>query len=262
MPYQYVEVKNAGKAIALVTLKRPEKCNALSLQLMEELATAFEGLQKDSAYRVAILQAEGKVFCAGMDLRETAEAALIEKMAQHVARLLKAIYTSPLVTIAAVQGDAIAGGAGLVAACDYALIVKGARMGFPETRRGLVAAQVSTLLCRQMRMRDVRELLLLGELVSSDRAVSMGLVNREVAAKNLLEEALKVAAVVLQGAPEATKDTKRLLDSLDPASFFDDLEIALSFHQSARHSEEAKEGINAFLEKRSPKWSYKDHAPV
>lgn len=262
MTYQYIEVKTIGQSMVVVTLNRPEKCNALSLALMEELSAAFEGFQKHPSIRVAILHGAGKVFCAGLDLRETSEVALIEKMAQHVARLLKAVYTSPLVTIAAVQGDAVAGGAGLVAACDYALIASGARIGFPEIRRGLVAAQVSTLLCRQMRMRDVRELLLLGELVSGARAVGMGLVNRLVAGEDLMAEAVKVAETVLQGAPEATRETKRLLDSLDPANFFDDLEMALSFHQSARQSEEAKEGVNAFLEKRPPIWSHKDHAAI
>lgn len=260
MTNQYLEIKNIGDSILLLTLNRPEKRNALNLQLMEELSGVFESFQRSSPYRIAILHAHGSAFCAGLDLRESAEHHLIEKTTQHVARLLKAIYTSHLVTIAAVQGDAIAGGAGLVAACDYALVANEARMGFPETRRGLIAAQVSTLLCRQMRMRDVRELLLLGELVDSGRAVAMGLANRAVEKNKLLDEAVRVAEIILQGAPEAVKDTKRLLDSLDPASFFNDLEIALSFHQSARHSEEAKEGIAAFLEKRTPQWD--GHATI
>ncbi len=262
MAYKYLEVKDACASIAQITLKREEKRNALCLDLMEELTAAFEALAKQEAMRIVILQGTGSVFCAGLDLQESADHALVEKMAQHVARLLKTIYTSPLVTIAAVQGDAIAGGAGIVAACDYALLTKGARMGFPETKRGLVAAQVATLLCRQMRMRDVRELLLLGELVDSERAVAMGLANRQVDKDKLLPEAMRVAGLILQGAPTATKDTKRLLDNLDPANFFDDLEMALSFHQSARLSEEAKEGVAAFLEKRAPIWSHKAHAAI
>lgn len=255
MSYQYLIVKGIGEAIVSVSLNRPEKRNALNMVLMEELSSVFEELQHHNSRRVVILSGQGSAFCSGLDLQEAADNTLVEKMAQHVARLLTAIFTSKLVTIAAVQGDAIAGGAGLVAACDYALIADGARMGFPETRRGLVAAQVATLLCRQMRMRDVRELLLFGELVDSQRAVAMGLVNRAAEQDVLMDEARNWADKVLLGAPEATRDTKRLLDKLDPANFFEDLEMALSFHQSARLSAEAREGVAAFLEKRLPEWS-------
>jgi methylglutaconyl-CoA hydratase len=190
-----------------------------------------------------------------MDLFENADNALISVTAQHVTRLYNAIHLCPIVTIAAVQGDAIAGGGGLVAACDYALIAKGARMGFPEIKRGLIAAQVSALLCRQICLRDIRELLLFGELVDSSRAVEMRLANREVEGRFLMEEAIKTTKKVLIGAPGAIKSTKQLLNKLDPTDFFEVIDTVLSFYQSARHSEEAKEGISAFLEKREPKWN-------
>lgn len=254
MSYEHVIVKGLDHEIITIALNRPEKRNALNLQLMEELSSIFEELQHQTTRRVAILTGQGEAFCAGLDLREAADTTLVEKMAQHVARLLTAIYTSKLVTIAAVQGDAIAGGAGLVAACDYALMANGARIGFPETRRGLVAAQVATLLCRQIRMRDVRELLLVGELIDSQQAHAIGLVNRSVDKEILLEEARRIADHILLGGPEAIRDTKHLLDKLDPTNFFKDLETALSFHQSARQSAEAKEGVAAFLEKRPPNW--------
>lgn len=255
MTYRYLTVKSLGETIVSVNLNRPEKRNALNTILMEELSSVFEELQHHLSRRVVIISGQGEVFCAGMDLQEAADPMLVEKMAQHVARMLTAIYTSKLVTIAAVQGDAVAGGAGLVAACDYALMAHEARIGFPETRRGLVAAQVATLLCRQMRMRDVRELLLLGELIDSQKAVSMGLVNKAVDKEVLMDEARHIADQVLLGAPEATRETKRLLDKLNPANFFKDLETALSFHHSARQSAEAKEGVSAFLEKRPPNWN-------
>lgn len=254
MTFQHITVEEVIEGVAVVTLNRPEKRNALNLTLMEELTAAFEEYQKNSTYRVIIVTGAGEAFCAGLDLYEAADHTLIEKTAQHVTHMLTAIYTSSMVTIAAVQGDAAAGGAGLVMACDCALMARGARIGFPEIRRGLIAAQVSTLLCRQICMRDVRELLLLGELVDSSRALGMGLVNRVVEESELMYQALAMADMVLKGAPEAIKETKNLLTSLDPVPFFDSLEVALSFHHSSRHSEEAKEGIAAFLEKRSPKW--------
>lgn len=251
---KYLSIKKIGDATIVITLNRPDKRNALNLELMENLYEMIETLQTHPEYRVLILTGEGNTFCAGLDLQEATDPTLVEKMAQHVARLLTTIYTSKLVTIAAVQGNAIAGGAGLVAACDCAVLSNEAKIGFPETRRGLVAAQVATLLRRQIGMRHIRELLLLGELIDSQRALSMGLVNRIAFPEVVLSEALMLSELVLLGAPEATRETKHLLASLDPADFYKDLEVALSFHHAARSSIEAKEGISAFLDKRQPVW--------
>ncbi|MBA3816576.1 MAG: enoyl-CoA hydratase/isomerase family protein [Parachlamydiaceae bacterium] len=239
----------------MVTLNRPDKRNALNIALMEELSFTFEELYKDPSQRVVILNAQGASFCTGMDLHEAADSSLTEKSAMYVARLFRAIYLSPLVTIAAVQGDALAGGAGLVAACDIALATKEARFGFPETRRGLVAAQVATLLRRQIKMRDVRELLLMGESIDAQKAMEIGLINRVVEKEQLLIAATEIAHAVLKGAPAATRETKHLLHSLDTPSFYDELKLALSFHENARNSDEAKEGLAAFFEKRQPNWT-------
>jgi len=254
MAYEYITTQSLGSSIIMVTLNRPDKRNALNVALMEELSFTFEELYKDPSQRVVILNAQGPAFCTGMDLNETADPSLTEKSAMFVARLFRAIYLSPLVTIAAVQGDALAGGAGLVAACDIAIASKEACFGFPETRRGLVAAQVATLLRRQISMRDVRELLLVGESIDSQKALTIGLINRVVEKEQLLIEATKMANDVLKGAPTATRETKHLLHSLDSSSFYDELKIALSFHENARNSDEAKEGVAAFFEKRKPNW--------
>ncbi len=249
-----IQVSKIETGIVKICLDRAAKRNALNLQLMEQLTAAFTALEADQSTRVVIVAAEGSIFSSGMDLNESKEEMLIEKMAQHVAKLFKTIYTSPLISIAAVQGDAIAGGAGLVLACDMALMADGAAMGFPETRRGLVAAQVAALLLRQIRARDVKELLLLGEQVIAKRCLEMGLVNRIVSKEGLLPRAIEMAKQVMKGAPLATKHSKAFLGQLEPRDFIHDLELALSFHQTVRHSEEAREGISAFLEKRKTNW--------
>lgn len=254
MSYQFISTQTLGPATILLTLNRPDKRNALNIAMMEEISFAVEELYKDLSQRVVILNAEGPAFCTGLDLNEVADISLAEKSAMFVSRMFRAIYSSPLVTIAAVQGDAIAGGAGLVAACDIAIATKEVRIGFPETRRGLVAAQVATLLRRQLRMRDVRELLLVGELIDSNRALEMGLFNSVVEKDQLLIEAMRLANLVLKGSPTATRETKHLLHSIDTSSFYDDLKIAVTFHEAARLSDEAKEGVAAFLEKRKPTW--------
>ncbi len=180
-----------------------------------------------------------------------------ERTARLVARLLCAVYQMPQVTIAAVQGAAIAGGAGLMSACDVVVATREARIGYTEVRRGLVAALVMTLLHRQVRERDARELLLLGDLISAERACEMGLISRVVAEGKLMDESLALARTALQGAPEAIAHTKKVLDELWPSSFNQELDETLLHHLSARDSGEAREGVAAFLEKRSPKWQPK-----
>jgi methylglutaconyl-CoA hydratase len=243
--------------ITVVTLNRPAKRNALNAALMEACSTAFEALAQDRSCRVIILRGEGAVFCAGLDLEEVHAAASPEKTARLVARLLRAVYQVPQVTIASVHGAAIAGGAGLMSACDIAVATADARIGYPEVKRGLVAALVMALLRRQVLERDARELLLLGDVISAERAREMGLVNRVVAGGELAQETLALARNVLRGAPVAIAHTKKVLDELWPTSFNQELDQALLHHLSGRASSEAGEGIAAFLEKRNPNWQPK-----
>ena len=240
--------------ITILTLNRPAKRNALNAALMEACSQAFESLAKDQTQRVIILCGEGPIFCAGLDLEEAFLPENAERTARLVARVLRAVYQVPQVTIAAVQGGAIAGGAGLMSACDVVVATPDARIGYPEVRRGLVAALVMSLLHRQVRERDARELLLLGELISAERAQQMGLVNRVVPKEHLMEQAMSLAQTVLLGGPESIAQTKKVLDELWPSSFNHELDETLLHHLSARNSTEAREGVAAFLEKRNPNW--------
>jgi len=248
--------------ITILTLNRPAKRNALNADLMEACSEAFESLAQDQTQRVIILRGEGPVFCAGLDLEEAFLPDNAERTARLVARVLRAVYQVPQVTIAAVQGAAIAGGAGLMSACDVVVAAQDARIGYPEVRRGLVAALVMALLHRQVRERDARELLLLGELISSDRARQMGLVNRIVPTEHLMEEAMSLARTALQGGPQSIAQTKKVLDELWPSSFNHEMDETLLHHLSARNSSEAREGVAAFLEKRNPKWQPSSKANV
>ena len=254
MSLPIISTQQLEDGITLVTLNRPAKRNALNAALMEACSTTFESLAQDRTQRVIVLRGEGPVFCAGLDLEEAFAPENAERTARLVARLLRAVYQVPQVTIAAVQGAAIAGGAGLMSACDLVVATRDARIGYPEVRRGLVAALVMTLLHRQVRERDARELLLLGELVPAERAREMGLVSHLVGEGKLIDESMVLARRVLQGAPEAIAHTKKVLDELWPTSFKQELDETLLHHLSARGSSEAREGVAAFLEKRQPKW--------
>lgn len=241
-------------AIAVLTLNRPDKRNALSVALIEALRDAVIAASSDPAQRVLVFRGAGPAFCAGLDLAEAAEPQTHERSARALAAMYEAIGTSPLVTIAAVHGAAMGGGAGLLAACDFALAADDLRLAYPEVRRGLVAALVTCLLRRQLSDRQVRELILLGQTLTATEALSTGLIRKVVSPSDLEPAAMQLAAEVIQGAPGAIARTKKLLDALAPRTLHDDLQRALDFHLAARHSAEAAEGIAAFRERRPPRW--------
>lgn len=253
MPVVLIEKPSAQTTI--VTLNRPERRNALTLELMSELTAAVDRISEDKDQRILILRGAGKAFCAGLDLNETALTTDPHASAQLVAKMLIAISQTRLITIAAVHGAAVAGGAGIMSACDFVIAADKTKIGYPEARRGLVAGLVMTFLRRQLRERDARELLLTCELIDAARAREIGLVNRVVASDQIETEVAKLTTSILQGAPGALASSKRLLEELWSSSVKEDVEIALRHHLEARESVEAKEGIAAFIEKRAPNWT-------
>jgi methylglutaconyl-CoA hydratase len=254
MAVSLVLSESAGPGITLLTLNRAEKRNALSVELVQALLAALTAAEKDAAQRVLILTGAGPVFCAGLDLAEAADPARAHQSAELIGQVLRRLSESRLVTIAVVRGAAIAGGAGLMSACDFAYAEESAQIGYPETRRGLVAALVMTFLRRQLRERDARRILLTGESFSGRHAEVIGLVNEALKADQLMPTALHTAAEVLQGGPEAVVRTKQLLAQLWPSPLAADLEQAMGTHLETRQSAEIQEGIAAFREKRPPKW--------
>src|SRR5213083_1171912 len=249
-----VLVEKESPQISVVTLNRPERRNALTLELLTELCAAINAASEQPEQRVLILRGAGAAFCTGLDLKEAADSTKAHATAEMVANTLVAISQTRLITVAAVHGAAVAGGAGIMSAFDFVVAAQGTKIGYPEVRRGLVAGLVMTFLRRQVGERNMRELLLGSELIDADRAKEIGLVNRVVARNDLINEAQKVADSVLQGAPGALAQTKRLIDELWWRSVKDDVDLALKYHLQARESSEAREGIAAFNEKRKPKW--------
>jgi methylglutaconyl-CoA hydratase len=240
--------------IAVLTLNRPERRNALSIQLLTELAAAIKMASDEPQERILILRGAGLAFCTGLDLKEAADQTKAHATADMVAKTLIALSQTRLITIAAVHGAAVAGGAGIMSACDFVVAAEKTKIGYPEVRRGLVAGLVMSFLRRQLGERDIRELLLGSELIDAKRALEMGLVNRVVPSDDLMKEAQKFADSVLQGAPNALTQTKRLIEELWSTSVKEDVDLALKHHMQARESAEAREGIAAFNEKRKPNW--------
>ena len=248
-----VLIERQTPQITLVTLNRPERRNALTIELLTELVAAIKVASEEAHERILILRGAGAAFCAGLDLKAaTPENA--HATAEMVAKALLALSQTRLVTIAAVHGAAVAGGAGIMSACDFVVAAEGTKIGYPEVRRGLVAGLVMTFLRRQTGERNMSELLLGSELIDAERAKEIGLVNRVVSRENLMSEAQKFADSVLQGAPGALAQTKRLIEELWWRSVKEDVDLALKYHVQARESAEAREGIAAFNEKRPPNW--------
>lgn len=248
-----VKVRDEDSGIRILSLNRPEKRNAMSIQLLTELCEQAIQAEKDKI-RVIILNGEGPMFSAGLDLEEALNKETCEQLPQMVRNGILTLFRSPCITIAACHGGAIAGGAGLVAACDLAVAAESTKIGFPETRRGLVAALIMPFLNHSMGGRHVNELLYLGNLITAQRGFEMGLFNQVTADGQELEAALSMAREIVLGAPQATVNTKRLYQELTSKSLEAELDAALSSHISARHSNEANEGMTAFFEKREPNW--------
>ena len=248
-----VLVEKHTPQITVVTLNRPERRNALTIELLTELTAAIQAASDGVHERIIILRGAGAAFCTGMDLK-AATSQNAQAMAELVAKTLLTLSQTRLLTIAAVHGAAVAGGAGIMSACDFVVAAEGTKIGYPEVRRGLVAGLVMTFLRRQIGERNMRELLLGSQLIDAQRAKKIGLVNRVVSQSDLMSEAQKFADAVLQGAPGALEQTKRLIEELWWRPVREDVDLALNYHVQARESSEAREGIAAFNEKRRPKW--------
>ena len=242
---------------AVLTLMRADKRNALSRALIADLDAAVRRAADDSAARCVIVTGDGPAFCAGMDLDElraslTSDAEVIWADAQRLAALYDRIYSLPKPTIAAVNGAAVAGGAGLVTVCDLAVSVPGAKFGYPEVRRGLVAAMVLPHLLRHVGERAARWMLLTGELIAAEEAQRLGLVNEVVAPDLLLPTAETWAGYLAQGGPKALAATKDLLRRCSRQAM--SVEELARASAEPRLSDECRGGLGAFFEKKPAPW--------
>jgi methylglutaconyl-CoA hydratase len=247
--------------VATITLNRPDKRNAISFELIDDLLRALKEVETSDAI-VLIVTGAGKAFSSGMDLDNLKE--LIGrtpeqnlKDSETMVRLFRTLYEFPKVTIAAVNGAAIAGGTGLALLCDFTLAVPEAKFGYTEVRIGFVPAIVSTFLLRQVGEKQARDLLLTGRIIGADEAARMGLVNEIVAPENLLTRARELAALLMQNSPASLRATKQLLSDHARAELDSQIGAAVRENAAIRTTADFREGIVSFLEKRKPVWSGK-----
>lgn len=255
-PCLQVTVDNRG--VASVTMDRPEARNAFDDRLVAELSQATDRLSRDETVRVVVLSGAGGVFSAGADLagmRSMIDRTLGENLADasRVNALLRALWDLPKPLIGRVNGHAMGGGAGLVAVCDVAVAVAGARFGFTEVALGLAPAVISPYVVRKVGHSFARAAFVTGERFDTERALAAGLVHRVVPAEDLDDAVERVVEHCLRAGPTATAAAKRLVDlalrPLDQATADTPGIIA-----GLRVSPEGQEGMRAFFERRPAAW--------
>lgn len=243
--------------VRILTLKRPERRNALNRELRLELLESLAAAEEEGNVRALVITGVAGTFCAGLDLTELEQLGSSEEKrrdSQALAELFTRLYRLPKPVIAAVNGPAVAGGAGLALACDLIVMSAEAKLAFPEVRIGFVAALVGVFLVRQIGERRARELLLSGRSVAAEEARVLGLVNEVVPAGEALPRALAAAARLTRNAPGSLTSTKELLAAVTGLGFEEGLRLAVEMNALARTTSEFQEGIRAFLEKREPAW--------
>ena len=250
-----------ARGVATLTLNRPEKHNAMSAAMIDELAKAAADLGRDPAVRVVVLTGAGKSFCAGGDLgwmqdQMRADAATRARGARALAEMLGSLNALPKPLIGRVQGQAFGGGVGLIAVCDIAIAVQGAKFGLTETRLGLIPATIGPYVLARMGASRARQVFMSGRVFGADEAVRLGLAAGAVPSAALDAAVEAEIAPYLACAPGAVARAKALVRYLDPGA----PDAAAVEHSIAEliacwDGPEARDGIAAFFERRPAPWA-------
>jgi methylglutaconyl-CoA hydratase len=258
MDYTTIKYKKVNK-VGHITFCRPEIHNAFNSTLLKEMLHLFGELEKDDGLRLVVLTGEGKSFCAGADLnwmRSVINQSFEQNLAEssELAELFHRIYTFRRPVIGKINGAAIGGGTGFVAVCDIAIAARSARFSFSEVKIGVVPACIGPYVIKRMGEGKARELFITGERMNAERAFDVGLVNKVVDDNRLDTEIQGLIESVLSSGPEALAVAKKLVSEvpgMEPDEF---KPYTAEMIARLRLSEEGQEGMDAFLNKRPPKW--------
>jgi len=247
----------AGR-ILTITLNRPQRRNALTSAMIQELTLALRAAE-DSRAGIVVLRGEGEHFCSGLDLSEL-RAMAGRSLEQHrldsmnIAELFRTLYSLSLPSIAEVRGFALAGGMGLATLCDFTLASEEARFGYTEVKIGFVPAIVSSFLLLQVGEKQARDLLLTGRIIDAAEAHTLGLITRVVPGGQLDAAMSELATSLLANSPCSMRATKHLLHRQEIEQLSRNLRAAVNTNAELRATDDFREGIAAFLEKRKPVW--------
>jgi methylglutaconyl-CoA hydratase len=254
-----IRVETDARGVATLTLARADKHNALSAAMLGELENAARTLAQDRAVRVVVLAAEGRSFCAGGDLAWMREqfdmdAATRRVESRRLATMLGALYDLPQPLIGRVQGNALGGGVGLVSVCDVAIGVTGAKLGLTETRLGLLPANIGPYVLARMGATRASEVFMSARVFDAEEAVRLNLLSRTVASDGLDAAIEAEVAPYLSCAPGAVGEAKALMRDLTGRVTEAQIDMAIDALAARWQSDEAREGVGAFFDKRAPNW--------
>lgn len=259
--FETIQVELQG-SLALVTMNRPERRNALSPQLVAELGTALDQVEAATSVRSVVLTGSGPAFSAGADLntlQEIATRSFDENRTDsgRLAHLFDRIHRFAKPVVAAVNGPAVAGGCGLATVADFTIAAENAFFSYSEVRIGFVAAIVMVYLRETVGDKRARDLLLSGRKLSAAEARMIGLVNEVVPAAELMPRSLALANELTRSSPTSLALTKQMLADLPGMTMPVALDYAADMNARTRATADCREGIAAFLEKRAPSWTTK-----
>ena len=256
-----VRIEATPDGVATITINSPTTKNAFDAQVIAALHQAFETMHGAEGVRVVFLRGEGGTFSAGANLDWMAAAADLTEAdnrddAMAMAAMLKTLWDIPALTVALIEGGAFGGGAGLAAACDMAIAVEGTKFSFSEVRLGLIAATISPYVVRAIGPRHARALFATGRVFDAAHAETIGLVGGVVAADGLAAAKERIAREIMACAPGAVEESKRLVDHVFGRHIDHGLMEDTARRIAARRvSDEGREGVAAFLERRKPSWN-------
>ncbi|HSO07953.1 MAG TPA: enoyl-CoA hydratase [Pelomicrobium sp.] len=244
--------------IATLTLNRPKQFNALSQALLGELQAALEAIGRDASVRVVVIAGAGKAFCPGHDLKEmraNREPAFIQALFEQCSRMMLTITRVPQPVIARVHGIATAAGCQLVAQCDLAVAAADARFATSGINFGLFCSTPGVALSRNVSRKQAMEMLMTGDFIDAPTALARGLVNRVVPVDQLDAEVGRLCASILAKSPVAVAAGKRMFYRQLELGMEQAYELASQVMTCNMMADDAAEGVDAFIEKRTPRWS-------
>jgi methylglutaconyl-CoA hydratase len=244
----------ASGGVARITLNRPDKRNAITSEMMDALRKALQRAADESSVRVLLIRGAGKDFCAGLDLSEVLKTAESEEESIASARRLGDLYIAmrrhPKPIVAAVQGRALGGGAGIATASDLIIAAESAQFGYPEVNLGFIPAIVAAMLRRAVNERQAMELAVTGEPLSASRAYAIGLINRVVPDPDFDAAVERYVAALAEKSATAMSLSKALLYQTDGLSFEASIEAGVQANVQARRTDDFKRGVERFLKKK------------
>lgn len=256
---KYIELKTEGNRADLI-LNRPEKHNALNPEVLVEFQEVLDWISNQEEIHFLVISGRGKSFCAGADIewfasaKEKSKQENLEEYLQ-IPKLLQKLHEMPQITIAAVQGNVLGGANGIISACDFVVAEESTRFAFGEIKLGIIPATIMPFVARRLSIQNMKKMMFTGERFFADEALQSGLIDFTTTDKNLTSFVEQFIDKLMLASPNALRACKQLMAGIDSGKITtENSEYTANLLADLAHSEQGREGLTAFLEKRKPNW--------